>query len=104
MKTDASLDTLRARPRGEPCGRTTFTLSLLAGTLFLLAGLHPPYFPVWLAARGFPDSEVTAARHAAQQDPLESVEETRQYSIVIFARPILRGVRFHGPIVPKCFT
>jgi PPP family 3-phenylpropionic acid transporter len=56
------LDTPRTPPpHGESHGRTVFTLSILAGTLFLPIGLHLPYFPAWLAARGFSDSEIAAA-------------------------------------------
>lgn len=38
-----------------------FYLSLTAFALFLPIGLHLPYFPVWLAARGFSPSEIALA-------------------------------------------
>jgi PPP family 3-phenylpropionic acid transporter len=41
--------------------RAALRLSILAGTLFLPFGLHLPYFPVWLAARGLSDGEIAAA-------------------------------------------
>lgn len=61
MKSDTNLDRLRTPPHGESRSRTIFILSLLAGALFLPMGLHLPYFPVWLAARGFSNSEIAAA-------------------------------------------
>ncbi len=61
MKIDTNLDMLRAPPHEESRGRTVFILSLLAGALFLPMGLHLPYFPVWLSARGFSNSEIAAA-------------------------------------------
>ncbi|ACK49918.1 major facilitator superfamily MFS_1 [Methylocella silvestris BL2] len=36
-------------------------LSIFAGLLFLPLGLHLPYFPVWLAARGLTAEEIAAA-------------------------------------------
>lgn len=36
-------------------------LSILAALLFLPNGLHLPYFPVWLSARGLSDGEIAAA-------------------------------------------
>jgi PPP family 3-phenylpropionic acid transporter len=38
-----------------------FYLSIIALTLFWPIGLHLPYFPVWLAARGFSESEIAVA-------------------------------------------
>ncbi len=38
-----------------------FELSVLAALLFLPLGLHLPYFPVWLSARGLSDVEIAAA-------------------------------------------
>ncbi|MGO9134009.1 MAG: MFS transporter [Methylovirgula sp.] len=39
---------------------TFWRLSALSAALFLPYGLHLPYFPVWLAARGLTDSEIAA--------------------------------------------
>ena len=36
-------------------------LSIIAALLFLPNGLHLPYFPVWLSARGLSDAEIAAA-------------------------------------------
>ncbi|MGO9674857.1 MAG: MFS transporter [Methylocella sp.] len=41
--------------------RTALNLSILAALLFLPNGLHLPYFPVWLSARGLSDAEIAAA-------------------------------------------
>lgn len=41
--------------------RTALELSILAALLFLPNGLHLPYFPVWLSARGLSDAEIAAA-------------------------------------------
>ena len=41
--------------------RTALDLSILAALLFLPNGLHLPYFPVWLSARGLSDAEIAAA-------------------------------------------
>jgi PPP family 3-phenylpropionic acid transporter len=38
--------------------RTVFSLSILSGVLFLPIGLHLPYFPVYLAARGLTQTEI----------------------------------------------
>lgn len=48
-------------PQGKSRAQAFFYLSILALTLFLPIGLHLPYFPVWLAARGFSQSEIAAA-------------------------------------------
>ncbi len=40
---------------------TALNLSVLAAFLFLPNGLHLPYFPVWLSARGLSDAEIAAA-------------------------------------------
>lgn len=48
-------------PRRTDAGvrdRTAWRLSALAATLFLPVGLHLPYFPVWLAARGLSDGDI----------------------------------------------
>jgi PPP family 3-phenylpropionic acid transporter len=42
-------------------GGTALELSILAGLLFLPNGLHLPYFPVWLSARGLSDAQIAAA-------------------------------------------
>ncbi|MCI0467180.1 MAG: MFS transporter [Beijerinckiaceae bacterium] len=61
MKTGVDAEISLARPpRGESRAQTAFYLSLVALTLFLPIGLHLPYFPVWLAARGFSDGEIAA--------------------------------------------
>ncbi|MGB8278126.1 MAG: MFS transporter [Methylovirgula sp.] len=41
-------------------GATVWRLSGLSAALFLPIGLHLPYFPVWLAARGLSDFEIAA--------------------------------------------
>jgi MFS transporter, PPP family, 3-phenylpropionic acid transporter len=41
--------------------RAVLYLSILAALLFLPLGLHLPYFPVWLAARGLTDAQIAAA-------------------------------------------
>lgn len=38
--------------------RTILALSILSGALFLPIGLHLPYFPVYLSARGLTDAEI----------------------------------------------
>jgi MFS transporter, PPP family, 3-phenylpropionic acid transporter len=48
-------------PYSESRALMAFYLSIVALTLFLPIGLHLPYFPVWLAARGFSDSEIAVA-------------------------------------------
>jgi PPP family 3-phenylpropionic acid transporter len=35
-------------------------LSIISGTMFIANGMHLPYFPVWLAARGLTDTEIAA--------------------------------------------
>ncbi|HYP56714.1 MAG TPA: MFS transporter [Beijerinckia sp.] len=40
--------------------RTAFGLALLNASLFLPVGLHLPYFPVWLNARGLTASEIAS--------------------------------------------
>jgi PPP family 3-phenylpropionic acid transporter len=45
----------------EKGSRIVFYLSLTAFVLFLPIGLHLPYFPVWLAARGFSPDEIATA-------------------------------------------
>lgn len=46
---------------GKARERTALHLSILAALLFLPLGLHLPYFPVWLSARGLSDAEIAAA-------------------------------------------
>lgn len=41
-------------------GATAWRLSGLSAALFVPIGLHLPYFPVWLAARGLSDFEIAA--------------------------------------------
>ncbi len=41
--------------------RAALNLSIVAALLFLPNGLHLPYFPVWLSARGLSDAEIAAA-------------------------------------------
>jgi PPP family 3-phenylpropionic acid transporter len=53
---DKSLNLSGARPADSD--RTALHLSILAAILFLPVGLHLPYFPVWLAARGLSDGEI----------------------------------------------
>ncbi|WOJ88759.1 MFS transporter [Methylocapsa polymorpha] len=50
-----------SRPRRIDAGardRTALYLSILAATLFLPVGVHLPYFPVWLSARGLSDAQI----------------------------------------------
>ncbi|VTZ51438.1 MFS transporter [Methylocella tundrae] len=46
---------------GESRDQTAVQLSIIAALLFLPLGLHLPYFPVWLSARGLSDAEIAAA-------------------------------------------
>lgn len=44
-----------------PAGpRTAIDLAVLNASLFLPVGLHLPYFPVWLAARGLSENEIAS--------------------------------------------
>jgi PPP family 3-phenylpropionic acid transporter len=49
------------RPGDAAHDRTALDLSIVAALLFLPNGLHLPYFPVWLSARGLSDGEIAAA-------------------------------------------
>jgi PPP family 3-phenylpropionic acid transporter len=62
LPEETGLDERKPRsPQVQTRASTVFYLSILALTLFLPIGLHLPYFPVWLAARGFSQSEIAAA-------------------------------------------
>ncbi|MCI0597961.1 MAG: MFS transporter, partial [Beijerinckiaceae bacterium] len=62
MKAGASAKTGPARsPHSESRARIAVYLSVIVLTLFLPIGLHLPYFPVWLSARGFSEGEIAAA-------------------------------------------
>jgi PPP family 3-phenylpropionic acid transporter len=60
-KVDGRRTPAASRQPGEATGRTALKLSFLAALLFLPNGLHLPYFPVWLSARGLSDGEIAAA-------------------------------------------
>ena len=47
-------------PAGKSRDRTVLSLSILSAVLFLPIGLHLPYFPVYLAARGLTRGEIAA--------------------------------------------
>ncbi len=62
MKEETGTGANQPRPTyGKSRARIAFYLSIIALTLFLPVGLHLPYFPVWLAARGFSQSEIAIA-------------------------------------------
>lgn len=47
-------------PRSRDRDRTVLYLSILSAIVFAPVGLHLPYFPVWLQARGFSEAEIAA--------------------------------------------